>query len=132
MFCDDTSFDITFLMLNDSSANVWANYTLEKANIRLQGLTLIPQSSRNASVKDMEVCAAIQRDACSDHQVCTAVMVDFSETGGKIPTNVKTSNSHTAHLSLSEEPNSSVLLLPSAGATSTISSVGQELSSPAS
>ncbi|KFM77005.1 G protein-coupled receptor kinase 2, partial [Stegodyphus mimosarum] len=49
----------------------------------------------------------------------------------KIPNKVKTSNSH-AHLSLSEEPNSSVLLLPVSGASSGINSMGQELSSPAS
>ncbi|GIY30457.1 g protein-coupled receptor kinase 2 [Caerostris darwini] len=52
----------------------------------------------------------------------------------KIPSKVKTSNSHTAHLSLSEEPNSSVLLLPVTGSSSAgyANSMGQELSSPAS
>ncbi|XP_054721580.1 G protein-coupled receptor kinase 2-like [Uloborus diversus] len=49
----------------------------------------------------------------------------------KIPNKVKTSNSH-AHLSLSEEPSSSVLLLPPCGASSGLNSTGQELSSPAS
>ncbi|GIX91576.1 g protein-coupled receptor kinase 2 [Caerostris extrusa] len=49
----------------------------------------------------------------------------------KMPSKVKTSNSHTAHLSLSEEPNSSVLLLPVTGSSSAgcANSMGQELSS---
>ncbi|GFX53525.1 hypothetical protein TNCV_4653111 [Trichonephila clavipes] len=40
----------------------------EKANIGLQDLIPIPHSSHGVSFKDVEVCEAIQRDACPDHQ----------------------------------------------------------------
>ncbi|GFU17288.1 transposable element Tc1 transposase [Trichonephila clavipes] len=51
------------------------------ANVELQ--KLIPMLHR-ASVKDMEVCAAIQRDVCPDHQACANVMVDFSNIGRQL------------------------------------------------
>lgn len=49
----------------------------------------------------------------------------------RLPNKAKTSYSH-AQLSLSEEPSSSVLLLPVSGASSGMNSTGQELSSPVS
>ncbi|GFV03766.1 hypothetical protein TNCV_1877141 [Trichonephila clavipes] len=39
-------------------------------------------SSHSASCKDIEVCAAIQRDAYPDHQASSIVLVLFSDIGG--------------------------------------------------
>ncbi|GFT27871.1 hypothetical protein TNCV_10791 [Trichonephila clavipes] len=41
---------------------------MSQANIGLQDLIPVPHSSPSASLKDMEVYATIQRDACPDYQ----------------------------------------------------------------
>ncbi|GFX37245.1 hypothetical protein TNCV_995201 [Trichonephila clavipes] len=45
---------------------------------------LIRSSSPSASFQDLEVCAAIQRDACPDHQASCAIIKDFSDIGGQV------------------------------------------------
>ncbi|GFV65410.1 hypothetical protein TNCV_2638401 [Trichonephila clavipes] len=54
------------------------------AKIGLQDFLPIPHSSFSASFKDMEACAAIQRDACPDHQASAAIMVNFSDIRGQV------------------------------------------------
>ncbi|GFV88371.1 transposable element Tcb2 transposase [Trichonephila clavipes] len=58
------------------------NCTREKANIGIQDFIPTLHSSHSAFSKDTEVCAAIQRDACPDHQAFAIVMVHFSDIGG--------------------------------------------------
>ncbi|GFX26489.1 hypothetical protein TNCV_950871 [Trichonephila clavipes] len=61
-----------------------ANCTREKANIDFQGIISMPHSSHSAAFKDMKVCEAIHRDACSDHQATSALLVDFLDVGEQV------------------------------------------------
>ncbi|GFX10080.1 hypothetical protein TNCV_4539511 [Trichonephila clavipes] len=53
----------------------------EKANIGHLDLIPIPHSHHSVSLKNTEMCAALQRDASSVHQDSIAVMVDFLDIG---------------------------------------------------
>ncbi|GFV98614.1 hypothetical protein TNCV_1453001 [Trichonephila clavipes] len=71
----------------------------EKAKIGLQDLIPISHSSHSVSFNDMEVCAAIQRHTCPDHQASSAVIFDFSNIGGQVaglpsPLDKKSTASH--------------------------------------
>ncbi|GFU70631.1 uncharacterized protein TNCV_641611 [Trichonephila clavipes] len=56
---------------------------LKKASVGLQDLITVPHRSHRAYCKHIKVCAAIQRDACTNYQDCTIVMVYFLDNGGQ-------------------------------------------------
>ncbi|GFT61197.1 uncharacterized protein LOC103524116 [Trichonephila clavipes] len=66
----DTGQDMTAAYLDECSA--------------LNDLNCIVKSNHNATFQEMKVCAAIQRDACPDHKVSAAEIIDFSDIGGQV------------------------------------------------